>query len=320
MTLTPLVEAAEARIRPHVRETPVDRSEALSRLAGCDVLLKLENLQVTGSFKIRGVLSKLLSLDPGELARGAITASTGNHGLAATHAAGLLGVDIEIVLPEGASEWRVGLLRAAGARLTVRGEECAEAEAWARAEAERTGRVYLPPYNDPEVVAGQGTICLELLREPARIDAVAVAVGGGGLISGIGGVLKERGLASRVLGCVPERSPAMYDSVRAGRVVASDVRPTLSDSTAGNIEPGAITLDMCRRYVDDWILVAEEDILRAVGLVYKERGMLIEGAAGVAVAGFLAAIERLALNADSTAVIIVCGGNANPDEFREVLS
>lgn len=320
MEIAPLVIEAEARIRPHVRVTPVERSPALSELAGCDVWLKLENLQVTGSFKIRGVLSKFLALDPAELARGAITASTGNHGLASAHASRLLGARIEIVLPEGANPWRVDALRASGADLSFHGSECAESEAWARAEALRTGRLYIPPYSDPLVVAGQGTISLELMREPARMDVLAAAVGGGGLMSGMGAVVKERRAPTRLLGCVPENSPAMYDSVKAGRIVASEVRPTLSDSTAGNIEPGAITFDLCRRYVDDWALVSEEEIRRAVRLVFKEHDMLIEGAAGVAVAGFLGAIDRLELNPDSTAVIIVCGGNVNPDDMRDVVS
>ena len=151
------------------------------------------------------------------------------------------------------------------------------------------------------------------------MDFLAAAVGGGGLISGVGGVLKERGLGTRVIGCVPENSPAMYDSVRAGRIVASEVRPTLSDSTAGNIEPGAITLDLCRSYVDDWVLVGEEDIRRAVRLVFEEHRMVIEGAAGVAIAGFLGTIDRLELNQDSTAVIIVCGGNVSPDDFEDIV-
>ena len=319
MKIEPLAVAAEARIRPHVRVTPVERSVALSRVAECDVRLKLENFQTTGSFKIRGVLSKLLSLERDELSRGVITASTGNHGLATAHAAGLLGVRAVIVLPEGANPWRVGALRDSGAELRLHGEECAEAEAWAREEARATGAVYVSPYNDPEVVAGQGTIGLELLREPARMDFLAAAVGGGGLISGVGGVLKERGLSTRVIGCLPENSPAMYDSVRAGRIVASEVRPTLSDSTAGNIEPGAITLDLCRSYVDDWVLVGEEDIRRAVRLVFEEHRMVIEGAAGVAIAGFLGTIDRLELNQDSTAVIIVCGGNVSPDDFEDIV-
>ena len=320
MNIEPMVVAAEHRIRPHVRATPVTRSGTLSELAGCDVLLKLENLQATGSFKVRGAFSKLLALEDDDLAGGVITASTGNHGLATAYAAGALGARAEIVLPERANPWRLDALRATGAELTFYGEECAEAESWARAEAGRTGRVYLPPYSDPEIVAGQGTICLELLREAARIDAVAVAVGGGGLISGVGCVLKERGLATSVVGCLPENSPVMYDSIKAGRIVTSVIRPTLSDSTAGNIEPGAITFDMCRSYVDDWQLVSEKDIARAMRLVFDEQGMVVEGAAGVAVAGFLSAAGRLGLNQDSTAVIIICGGNIDPADFEEIVS
>lgn len=311
--------AAERLIRGKVRETPLERSDALSEAAGCEVSLKLENFQETGSFKLRGALAKLSSMDPSELSAGLVTASTGNHGLACAYAASLLGARVEIVLPEGVPAWRVDRLRATGATIHVHGSECTEAEAWARAEAERTGQVYLPPYNDIDVLAGHGTIALELLRQSSGVDALSASVGGGGLISGVAATLKDSGLSPLVLGCLPENSPAMYESVRAGRIVRSDVRPTLSDSTAGNVEEGAMTFDLCRRYVDDWTLVSEREIRNAMELVYREHQMVVEGAAGVALAGFLKAVPGLGLNPGSLAVIIVCGGNVSPSDIADIV-
>ncbi|MFH1501500.1 MAG: pyridoxal-phosphate dependent enzyme [Candidatus Eisenbacteria bacterium] len=315
MNLDSMSTAALALIREDVRETPLEESAVLSERAGCRVSLKLENFQVTGSFKIRGVLAKLRALPADELARGVITASTGNHGLACAHAAGLIGFDVEIVLPEGAPEWRREALRRAGAGVVLRGGECEEAEVWARAEAGRRGLVYVPPYNDADVVAGQGTIGIELSRQADRVDLVCASVGGGGLLAGVAGALKGRHGEARALGCLPSNSPAMHDSIAAGRIVRSEVLPTLSDATAGNIEEGAITFDLCRRHVDDWVLVSEDEIRSAMELVLRGHDMMIEGAAGVAVAGFLKHIPKCGLNRDSHAVIIVCGGNVSPAEL-----
>jgi threonine dehydratase len=315
--MTPVGERAreaERRIRPHVRRTPLVRSDRLSASAGRDVYLKLENLQVTGSFKIRGVMNRLLTLAAGERSRGLVTASTGNHGLAVAHAARLLGLDATIVLPRTADPTKVARLRALGVAVESRGAECAESEAWARAFAEPSGRLYLPPYNDPEVVAGQGTIGPELLADLEHVDAVFASVGGGGLIAGVTGFLKDAGQATRAFGCLPENSPVMYDSVKAGRIVESKIRPTLSDSTAGGVEPGAMTFDLCRRLVDDWVLVTESEIRRAMALVALEHDLRIEGAAGVAVAGFLRSVGDL--GPGGNAVIVICGGNIDRAAFE----
>lgn len=314
------VREAEARIRPHVRRTPLVRSERLSTLTGRDTYLKLENLQPTGSFKIRGVLSKLTALEDDARSRGVIAASTGNHGLALAHAAALLGLPATIVLPETADPAKIELLRRGAARIEIHGAECAQAEARARASAESSGATYVPPYNDPDVVAGQGTIGPELLEELKNVDALFASVGGGGLIAGVAGFLAESGARAHAVGCLPRNSPVMYDSVRAGRIVESRILPTLSDSTAGGIEPGAITFDLCRRFVDDWVLVDEGEIRRAMALVFHEHNLVIEGAAGVAVAGLLGTSERLPGPAGGNAVVIVCGGNIDRAAFDEAIA
>jgi threonine dehydratase len=313
------VREAEERIRPHVRRTPLVRSESLSAAVGRDAYLKLENLQVTGSFKIRGVLNKLLALEEAERLGGVVTASTGNHGLATAHAAELLGVRATIVLPETADPAKVERLRASGVGVEIRGAECAEAESWARSSAEASGALYVPPYNDPDVVAGQGTIAPEIVEELGRVGAVFASVGGGGMISGVAGFLAETGAGTRAFGCLPRNSPVMYDSVRAGRIVESTVLPTLSDSTAGGVEPGAITFELCRRLVDDWVLVDEAEIGRAMALAFEEHDLVIEGAAGVAVAGLLKMGPELGLAPGANVVVIVCGGNIDRGAFEEAV-
>ena len=211
-------------------------------------------------------------------------------------------------------------LRRHGPELIAAGSECAETEAFARDEAARRGLVYVPPYNDPRIVGGHGTIGLELLQELDRVDRVFVAVGGGGLVSGIGGFLKEAAGETTVVGCLPKNSPVMYDSIVAGRIVDSTVLPTLSDATAGGIEPGAITFDLCRKYVDDWILVDEDEIASAMRFVFEEHRLIIEGAAGVAVAGFLRqAAAGAGTGGGSNDVVLLCGGNVDLELFREIV-
>jgi threonine dehydratase len=318
MGVTERIREAEERIREYIRQTPLIRSPALSDAAGREVYLKLENLQVTGSFKIRGALNRLLTLGEGERSRGVITASTGNHGLAVAHAAGLFGFRATIVVPETADPAKVGRLSTDRVRVEVRGAECAEAEAWARALAESSGMVYVSPYNDPDVIAGHGTIGPELAREMGSVDALFASVGGGGLIAGVAGFLAGAG-GTHAVGCLPKNSPVMYDSVKAGRIVDSPILPTLSDSTAGGIEPGAITLELCRRLVDDWVLVDEAEIRRAMALVRGEHDLAIEGAAGVAVAGLIKSASALRDAPGANAVVIICGGNIDSRVFEDAV-
>ena len=310
------VLAAEARIRSYVRETPVEDSPTLSRRGGCRAVLKLENYQVTGSFKVRGALNKVLSLTAEERAGGVVAASSGNHGAALAYAQQALGCRATIVVPEDASPTKVEAIRARGAEVVVHGSDCVIAETWARQEARRRGVPYVSPYNDARVVGGQGTIGLELDRQLERIDTVYVAVGGGGLISGIAGYLKRRRGDLEVVGCSPASSAVMYESLRAGRILDLESRPTLSDGTAGGVEGGALTFELCREHVDRFVLVSEEEIARAMRLVIEHHHMLIEGAAGVPVAAFLRDRDR---HAGKHVVLVLCGANVGLDVLRRVL-
>ena len=286
------VGLAANRIGPYIRETPLEPSPFLSRETGADVHLKLECVQVTGSFKARGALNKLLSLGAAERARGVVAASTGNHGLAVAHALALLGIAGEIFLPASVSPAKLEGLRARGARVRLVDDDPGVVETVARQDADRTGRIYVSPYNDPQVIGGQGTVGVELLRQLEEPDAVLVPVGGGGLVGGIGAWLKERAPSVRIVGCQPAACPILVESVKAGRLLQLPSAPSLSDATVGLIEAGAITFPLCRACVDDWLVVDEPAIRAALRLVLERQSVLIEGAAALPVAALIAARDR----------------------------
>ena len=308
--------AAEARIRPYIRQTPLEPSINFGRETGGRVFLKLENLQHTGSFKVRGALNRLLVLDDDQKRAGVVTASSGNHGMATAFGMNRLGIDGIVYLPETASPLKVRMLQRLGAAIRFHGSDCDATETFARREAERAGKVYISPYNDPFVVGGQGTIGLEILDRMPQVDCIMVSVGGGGLISGIAGAVKALREQTRIVGCLPAHSPAMAASVKAGRIVDVQTRDTLSDGTAGGIESGAITFDPCRTLVDDWVIVSEAEIRSAMIRVFDNHRLVIEGAAAVTVAGFLKMAPQLA---GQSVALVVCGGNIDVTLFKTII-
>ncbi|MEX0991026.1 MAG: threonine/serine dehydratase [Actinomycetota bacterium] len=310
------VDAADARIRPYVRETPLERSPFLSREAGCEVYLKMENLQVTNTFKARGAFNALLSLSDEDRARGVVTASTGNHGNAMAHAMTLLGIDGEIFVASSTSRAKLDQLEARGARLRVLDAETLAVETAARSDAEASGRVYISPYNDSDVVAGQGTIAAELLRQLDSFDDVLVPVGGGGLIAGLAGFLKARDPGVRVTGCLPENSPVISESVAVGELREIPWTPSLSDATVGWAEVGSITFPMCRDWVDGWILVSEAEIAAAIRTVIGYQSVLVEGAGALSVASLLRERDRFA---GRTVVLVLSGARIPLTVLAEVL-
>jgi threonine dehydratase len=295
------VEAAHRRIAPLVRETPTEESTALSR-DGATILLKLEHLQHTGSFKFRGASNRIALLTPEQADAGVVTASNGNHGLGVAAAARQRGIAAEVFVSSHVSPAKALRIERLGARLTRCGDDPLSAELAARRASEESGRVFISPYNDPDVVAGQGTIAVEL----PRVDAVFVAVGGGGLAGGIGAYLKEASPATEIVGCWPETSPVMLRCMEAGHVVNVPERDTLSESTAGNLEPDSVTLGLCRRVIDRAVLVSEDEILGAMQFMMEAEHWLIEGAAAVAAAAFLKQSRRYA---GKSVAIILCGRN-----------
>lgn len=307
---------AERRIRPYVRETPLDDAPHLRRLGHAAVLLKLENLQHTGSFKLRGVMNRLLTLTPEQRARGIVTASSGNHGAAVAYALAQLGLSGLIFTPTNAAQAKLQLIERYGGTVQMHGDDSVDTEVYARAYAEEHDMCYVSPYNDWQVVCGQGSIAVELLRQGPAPDVVFASVGGGGLIAGLAGYLKVHAPGITVVGGLPEHSPVMAASVAAQRIVDTPILPTLSDGTAGGLEAGAITFDLCRRLVDQFVLVSEAEIAAAMRLIIETQRLLIEGAAGVAVAAYL---KTQASFRGRRVAIVMCGANIGLDTLRQIL-
>jgi len=310
------IEAAENKIRPLIRRTPLIESKVISETTGIDVFLKLENLQYTGSFKTRGAVNALLSLSSDERKRGITTASTGNHALAVAYGLSQLGLRGTIYLPENALPQKIDLLKRYHAPLSFHGGDCEETERYARAAAEQNEQVYISPYNNLNVMAGQGTIALELLEQKPDIDCILASVGGGGLIGGIAGYTKALNRSIEIIGCLPQNSPTMYEAVKAGQIVDTTVLPTLSDATAGGLEAGTVTFDPCRRLVDEWVLVEEAEIKAGLKLLFETEHLVVEGAAGVAVAALLKLNRRLQ---GKKVALVICGGNVDIEKYKELV-
>jgi len=257
-----------------------------------------------------------LSLTPEERAAGGVAASSGNHGAAIAYAMSKLGVTGVIFVPEQTSPTKVDAIKRAGGEVRFFGNDGLDTEMHAREYAEQNDMVYLSPYNDLDVIAGQGTCGVEIARQLSPVDAVFIAVGGGGLISGVGSFLKSVNPAISVIACQPLASAVMTESVKAGEILDLPSEPTLSDGTAGGIEAGSITFEICRDLVDDYQVVTEEQIAAAMCLFIDSHHMLPEGAAGVAIAGFLASAEKYQ---GKSVVIIVCGGNISRETLKKVI-
>jgi threonine dehydratase len=310
------VALAAERIGAHIRKTPLDYSRCFSDAIGANVWLKLENLQHTGSFKARGAFNKLLVMTDAERKAGCVAASSGNHGAAIAWAMAELGVKGMVFVPEQTSSAKVNAIRDAGGDVRFFGTDGLDTEIHARDYARRNDMVYVSPYNDPDVIAGQGTCAVEIAEQLPDVDALFVAVGGGGLIGGAGAFLKSVKPEVSVVACQPEASPVMTRSVEAGRIVELPSDTTLSDGTAGGIEAGAITFDLCRDVTDDFVLVSESAIAAAMRSFIDSHHMLLEGAAGVVLAGLLARSERYK---GKNIVAIICGGNISRDTLRTVI-
>ena len=311
------INAADQRIREHVRQTYLEYSPVLSGLCAGNVYCKLENLQHTGSFKLRGAFNKVLSLTESERHNGIVTSSSGNHGAGVAYVLNALKQSGTVYVPKNVVPEKARNIERLGGHLTYFGTDVVETDTEAYRFAEKHGMTFISPYNDLEVVAGQGTIGVELLHQMTALDAVFVAVGGGGLISGIGAYLKTSLPGVEIVGCSPENSAVMMASVEAGRVLELPSLPTLSDGTAGGIEPGALTFELCSTVVDRWIDVTESEISSAIRLFLVEHRMAVEGAAGVA----LAAFQKTAADYSGKRVaIIICGGNIGRDKLQSVLS
>ena len=317
------VRAARERITPFVRRTPLVASGWLSELAGADVRLKLESLQVTQAFKARGAFNAALTIrerggDAGGAAPRLVTASTGNHGRALATAARAAGLSCVVFAPAGTPATKQNAIRAAGAELRAEFPGYDEAESAALAfAAAHPGAVYVSPYNDPLIVAGTGTIALEILDDHPDADTILVPVGGGGLISGIATAVKALRPQMRVIGVEATRNP-VFHTIRAKGLDANiDIQPTLADALGGNIEPGSITLDIVLRLVDDIVLVDEDAIASTIRSFVEHERVVTEGAGAIAAAAI--ASKRVDV-AGRNVVVVVTGGNIDRAKLAALLA
>lgn len=308
---------ATRRIQAHIRRTPLVFSQAFSDRIGAQVWFKLENRQTTGSFKLRGATNRLMTLSDEQRGNGCVAASSGNHGAAVACAMQEQGVKGTIFVPEQTSPAKIAAIRGYGGDVRFFGTDGLDTEEHARQFAVEHGMTYLSPYNDAAVIAGQGSCGVEILDDLADVDAAFVAVGGGGLVSGVGSVLKAHNPETRIFGCQPAASAVMACSIEAGRILEMPSEETLSDGTAGGIEAGAITFPLNQAVVDEFVIVDEDEIAVAMREYMDAENERIEGAAGVAIAALVRSGDAVR---GQTVVVIICGGNISDEKLQSVAS
>ena len=304
---------AERRISGFTNYTALDHSPILSRLNNAEVYLKCEHQQRTGSFKFRGALNKLLSLDG---AAEVVTASTGNHGQGVALAGKITNCHVTVYAPQDVSKVKLEGMQALGAAVNLVEGNCLDAELMARAAAEKNGKVFVSPYNDREVMAGQGTIGFEIVQQCPDVDVLFCAVGGGGLIAGVASYLKHINPKVKIVGCWPENSPAMYECIKAGKIIEVPELPTLSDATAGGVEEGSITFKYCQELIDDFVLMSENEIAVAMKTLAQTDRWMVEGAAATMVAGMLKMAPQFQ---GKKMVALLSGRNIALDKFVEIV-
>jgi len=310
------IEAAQRRIAAHVLRTPLRHSPALSERAGVPIHLKLENRQWTGSFKLRGATNALLCLERQARSRGLVTASTGNHGRAVAHAAKALGARATICLSALVPINKVEAIRSLGAEVRIVGQSQDDAMREVERLTHEAGMCFIAPFDDAAVIAGQGTLGLEIADDLAGVALVLVPLSGGGLASGVAAAIKGRLPAAKIVAVSMERGAAMAASLRAG--VPTNVREveTLADSLGGGIGLGnRLTFRMCRDLLDDVILLSEAEIAAGIRHAAKVEGEIVEGAGAVGIAALLAG----KIKPDGPTVVIASGGNIDPTLHQAIV-
>ncbi|MCK5264600.1 MAG: threonine/serine dehydratase [Candidatus Thorarchaeota archaeon] len=305
------IEQARKRISEYIKITPLQHAKSLSNLTGASVFLKLESEQVTGSFKARGALNRLMTLSKEAAERGVMTASTGNHGLGVAFAAKQLGINAKVVFPIGASTVKRDKMKQAGVEI-IQDVGYEDVEPYARKLAKERGLTYVSPYNDPEIVAGAGTSGLEIVEQQDGIDVVIVPIGGGGLISGIAIAIKALTPDTKVIGVQSEASPEAHDSWVAGHWVESEESDSLAQGLMGGVESDSITLDLINKYVDRIVLVSEDSIKRAMRFLYETESLLVEGAGAVSTAALMDYASEFE---GKKVVLTLSGGNISKEDL-----
>ena len=315
-TLFSEITAAETRIRPYTLVTPLLPSLPFSKKYQAEVHLKMESEQYTGSFKARGSMNKFLAQEKEIKEKGFIAASTGNHGQGVARAASLVGAKGTIYLPTNADKGKVQAIQNYGVEIQYHGSNSLDTEIFARAQAEEKGKVWVSPYNDPYIAAGQGTIGIELLNQQLNLDVVFVTIGGGGLISGIATYLKEKNPQIKIVGCLPENSPEMAMAVKAGHHVTFPETDTLSSASAGGFEEDSITFEICKNLVDSFVLVSEAEIQEGIVSMLNAHHKVIEGASAVALAAFF---KTSAEYKGKNVAVVLSGGNLSTQMLSTIL-
>lgn len=310
MTPTSIL-AARRRIAPHVLRTPLRRSAWLSRETGGDVHLKLESVQLTGSFKIRGAFNFAVQHARRSPTEPIVTASAGNHGRALAFAAAALGLRAIVHAPETAPAAKLGVIRELGAELHL-WPDYDQAEHAAKRHAAEAGLPYLSPFSHPDIVAGAGTVALDILEDLPGVDLMVVPVGGGGLVCGVGVAAKAASRGIEVVGVEAEASHPFTSSIAAGRIVPIVVGPSLADGLVGNLDPDTITFDLARQVVDRFVLADEDHLRRAMRALLGEEHLVAEGAGAIGVAALIGG--RLAA-AGRTVAVIVSGANVDREKL-----
>jgi threonine dehydratase len=306
-----MIRHAEVRVRPYIRETALEHAPDLETGEGT-VWLKCEHQQITNSFKVRGALNSLALLSDEQRVKGIVACSAGNHGLGIAYAAQVYGVGAAIFVPETVDSSRKRELERFRVDLRVMGKDYGETERIAISFAEENRRPFVSPYNNPHVVAGQGTVAVELLKQLPEIEQIFVAVGGGGLLSGVASYAKALKPDLRIVAVSPSNSAAMFDELSGTPDEYRAFLPTLSDSTAGPVEGRSITVDLCRALIDQWVLVEEEEIVAAMRYLFFEHRLVVEGAGALAVAAYLKEQERFQ---DLHTALVICGGTIDIERF-----
>jgi threonine dehydratase len=316
------VLAARARLNGIALRTPLEPAPSLAAETGAaEIRLKLESVQPTGSFKLRGAENKVAVLASGDDPPALVTASSGNHGVAVAHAAERHRMALTILIGASASPAKLEVLRALESDrcvVEISGRDTDDAEAEARRRDEAGYATYVPPYNDPEVIAGQATVAVEILEDWPECDAILVPVGGGGLISGIGLWARSVKPDLRLIGIQPSASPPVYAYLASGTTKPMPIAPTLADGVAGNVERGSITLRMCRQLVDETILVEEDEIADAMRWALDVPHLLLEGSAVLGIAALRAG--RLPSLAGRRVAVVVTGRTVDRHTLERLLS
>ncbi len=309
---------AKQRIAPVVRKTPLIESGQLSSLTGSNILLKLENLQVTGAFKLRGATNKILGLSAAERERGVVTVSSGNHGKAVSYVSGKQGIKATVCVAETVPENKRQAIRSLGAELVVMGDNYDAALAYGDRLVREQKLTMVHAFDDLQIIAGQGTIGIELYEDQPEIDTVIVPLSGGGLISGIALAVKAINPRAKVIGVSMERGAAMFESLKASQITDIVEEPTLADALMGALNrDNQYTFRIVQQYVDEGVLVSEEEIAAAMRFCLEHHHMAIEGGAAVGIAALLS--NKVKSLGENTAVVI-SGGNVSLQVIKEILS